>query len=218
MTTVGRWNPNKVRKRILDGTWVPGEDLPSNGGLAVVFPTSVVSAGTGSSATVSNTGDVVMTSCTAISVNGCFSSNYINYTLMITGRGASFNVFGIYFRLRASGTDNTTASSYIAQYLDEHGPYRYAGRGTGNAWSNFNIGSRQENFPTGTVVHLYGPFLTQPTAFRSIDSVGHDGTSTGRLRRLDGAGTHNVSSSFDGFTLSFDDAFTGDVRIYGMAG
>ena len=138
---------------------------------------------------------------------------------MLNGNSAAANVANIYMRLRASGTDNS-GSSYTAQYLDEHGPYRYAARATNATfWTNWTFTSQQANFPSGAAFYLYGPFLTQPTAVRSIDSVGHDGTATGRLRRMDGSGTHSVSTSYDGFTFLFSDdpTFTGTIRIYGMA-
>jgi hypothetical protein len=59
---------------------------------------------------------------------------------------------------------------------------------------------------------LYGPFLSQPTAFRSISA---DTSSDASI--YDAAGTHELSTSYDGITIyPTGVSLSGLVCVYGM--
>ena len=205
MTTVGRWNPNKVRERVLNGTWVSAEEL---GGMVLLTPTSI--AYTGTSATVGTNGSVDFTACTSISLNGVFSANYDNY--MIAMRYASSQSSGtLYYRLRDAGTDESTTSSYVSQYV-----FADSGSVSGLRQSqNFGlIGGVTTTNRDGNVMYLFGPYLVQPTASRSITAHAYLSATI-----YDNAVTHNVSDSYDGITL-FPNLgnITGLVSVYGLVG
>ena len=115
-----------------------------------------------------------------------------------------------YLRMRASGGDNTTASSYVSQYIQVSSTTVNGLRTTANYSRIFPADNEQR---AGNTVTLFGPYLAQPTALRSITSDGN----LGALMR-DAAITHNQSTSYDGFTLSlgFGGNITGLVTVFGF--
>ena len=204
MTTVGRWSPNKVRARVLDGTWVDTEEL---GGMVLVTPSSIAYSGT--SASIGANGSVEFSAVTSLSLNGVFTADYDNY--MVSIRQDNSAEATAYYRLRASGTDNSTASSYVAQYLYANSTTVGASRVTTDKGLIGYLGSVQRN---GLTLSVYGPYLTQPTAWRG---VGADDYQSAEI--YDSAGTHNQSTAYDGFTLlPSAGALDGLVSVYGLVG
>lgn len=182
--------------------------MPNKNGLHLIKPTSTAKTGTGSTATINTNGSVTFSSCETLSLNGVFSADYDNYMMVI--RGTQSGGTNYYLRLRASGTDNSTASSYVGQYLNADGTGIYGGRATGTNWRITKFDSAQRD---GMVIYYFGPYLSQPTAVRSV-TVG----SRVSAELFDVAGTHNQSTVYDGFTFSFDSGVTtsGLVAVYGM--
>ena len=65
---------------------------------------------------------------------------------------------------------------------------------------------------SGTIAYFYGPYLTQPTAFRSVSAAGYL-----NAWMSDQASTHNQSTAYDGFNLyTFTGSVSGRVAVYGM--
>jgi hypothetical protein len=204
MTTVGRWSPNKVRARVLDGTWVSTEEL---GGMVLLTPTSI--AYTGTSATIGANGSIEFTACSSLSLNGVFSADYDNYMIVMDNVGTI--VSSLTGRLRAGGIDNTTASSYTAQYLYVYGTVVAANSSTNNVWPYF-----ADATPTGDGIQyfLFGPNLAQPTAMRFVSVSGYQNAVVN-----DGVGTHNQSTSYDGLTfIPAAGNISGLVSVYGLVG
>ena len=205
MTTVGRWSPNKVRARVLDGTWVSTEEL---GGMVLLAPTSI--AYTGTSATIGANGSVEFSAVSSLSLNGVFSADYDNYMVSLSGTASADDFWNL--RYRASGTDDTS-SSYVRQYLDAYSTSVNADRATATFCRMWYGGSV---YRAGMTFATYGPFLAQPTALRNVAV-----TDYGNAYLYDIASTHSVSSSYDGFTLLRNGAsatLSGLVSIYGLVG
>lgn len=176
-------------------------------GLHLIKPTSIVSTGTGNSSSINTNGSVTFSSCATLSLNGVFSANYDNY--MVVCRYSAPIDDSRTFRFRSSGTDNSTASSYVFQYVFANSTTISSFRVTQNqaTWS-----ARGNTQRAGVISYFYGPFLAQPTAYRS--DVADDFTSAAVSSN---AGTHNQSTSYDGLTfLGAAASFTGLVAVYGM--
>lgn len=204
MTTVGRWSPNKVRERLLEDTWV----FP-NSGMILMRPTSIVVAGVGATASIGVNGSVTFTSATSLSLNGVFTSSYDNY--MIVCRATSSVASNISVRFRVGGTDNSTSNSYVTQEMEANGTTVGGARLTNNLGRIAAMNATQR---CGFVTNVYGPFLAQPTAFRTV--ISNDLSSA---RIVDHAGTHNQSTSYDGITFITDTgSSTGLVSVYGLGG
>lgn len=183
--------------------------MPNKNGLHLITPTSTAKTGTGSTATINTNGSVTFSSCETLSLNGVFSADYDNYMIVMRGT-PSASGYDIQLRLRSSGTDNSTASSYVGQYLYGNGTSVTGGRETSN---QVRINTWWTTQREGHIINLYGPFLTQPTAGRSITVNSYTGASI-----FDMAWTHNQSTSYDGisFYVTSTLSITGLVGVYGM--
>lgn len=209
MTTVGRWSPNKVRKRVLDGTWVVPTEIISS--VALVSPTSVDVTGAGSSATISSYGGVSFSSCATIALNGVFKSGYDNYQVVHRALGSSESSV-INFRLRAGGT-NTSGSDYTDQYIFASGTSLTGSRSAAGA--SPSILAYNTTYRSGMVIYLWGPYLAQPTAIatRAIDA------RTGNANIVDLSVFHSLSTAYDGFYFAVSaGTITGSLAVYGFKG
>lgn len=209
MTNVGRWSPNKVRKRVLENTWPElGATL---GGMVLVEPTSVSVTGPGATATyASSVGSVSFTGCEGLSINGVFTSAYNNY--MVIFRATSNSSSTASMRLRANGTDSI-ASSYTFQQLRANSTTVSSSRTIDTTYTNSLVSYSTERI--GSTISLYGPFLAQPTALRTVSAGDNGGAEI-----EDYAATHAVSSSYDGFSIygGLSTYWTGLVSVYGLVG
>ena len=183
-----------------------GEEL---GGMVLLTPTSISYSGT--SASIGANGSVEFSAITSLSLNGVFSADYDNY--MVSLRSVSSTSFSSFAaRLRASGTDNSTASSYTFQILAADGTSVTGSRGSNDFFNGFHVSSSTAR--SGDTYYFWGPHLSQPTAVRQVSSVGY-------LSALiyDHAWTHNQSTAYDGFTIySSSPNMSGLVSVYGLVG
>lgn len=168
-------------------------------------PSSISYAGT--FASVNEFGRVSFSGLTSLSLDGVFSSTYDNYMVLVRGNNAAGSV-ELRLRLRSSGTDNTTASSYVSQALSATSTTVTGFRDT-QSYAVFSYTYATQR--VGYSCFLFGPNLTQPTAMRVVSVA--DDTSA---RIYDNAMTHNQSTSYDGFTIyPASSTFTGAVAVYG---
>lgn len=178
-------------------------------GLVLIKPTSTAVTGGSASATINAGGSVTFTTCETLSLNGVFSSTYDNYIIDI--RHTESTTMPIYYRMRLSGTDNTTANAYVTQYLQADGTTVNGARITDSfGWIMYGGSTQRE----GHQVFVYGPNLAQPTALRSVSALG---LSSARI--LDNASTHNQSTAYDGITIYPQPTvgtFTGLIKVYGL--
>ena len=176
-------------------------------GLKLIKPTSI--ANSGGTASIGTNGKVTFSGVTSLSLNGVFSSTYDDYLLLLSGYGSDDDT--VYLRLRSAGTDNS-ASSYASQYILASGTsvtgYRYSPQSYGQL---VLLATTQRS---ACSVHMYGPALAQPTAWRSVTAEGVAGA-----RIYDFANTHSVASAFDGFTVYPNNGhgFTGTLQVFGLS-
>jgi LysM repeat protein len=178
---------------------------PINPGMVLIKPTSI--ANSGGSASIETNGQVTFTTVASLSLNGVFSALYDNY--IISTQESATNDNNMSLRLRSSGTDDSSAN-YNYQNLIANGTSVSGSRGSsGSAWI---LGTHGSTLRSGQSVSLYGPFLTQPTAYRGVYTHSYlSGTFD------DSAGTHSLSSSYDGFTLFMaTGSTTGKLTVYGV--
>lgn len=177
--------------------------MAAGDGLISMKPTSITHSGT--SASINSDGGVDFTAVTSLSLNGVFTSDYDNYVFYINLTATSDAQALMQFR--ASGAD-ATGSNYTTQRLDADDTSVFGTRYTSRSdIQALQISSTTNN---GYTVHLYGPALAQPTAFRSVSMRG---TSSAYI--TDWVATHSLSTSYDGFTLSGATAFSGTVHVFG---
>ncbi len=181
-----------------------GETL---GGMVLMTPTSI--AYTGTSASIGSNGTVTFSALSSLSLNNVFNTDYDNYLVAINDI-ASISAAWL-CRLRVGGVDNSTASSYVSQELSALATTVSGSRDTQNYGQFEGTHNASQN---GANVNFYGPFLTQPTAWRSVTVNARD---TSRIR--DYVVTHNQSTSYDGFTIYLSSGTSsGTISVYGLVG
>jgi hypothetical protein len=177
------------------------DNLPA-GGFSAAAPTTIANSG-GSASTTANV--TTFTAVNSISLNGVFSATYQNYKVLVSYVMSVQDNVGL--RLRAAGSDNSTASSYLTQTV----------RGSSTTASAFTLTDNiaAQGFLSGDTItagiscEVFDPFLASPTVW----------LSTGRSRD-DYAGLftvrHNQSTSYDGFSIiPATGTITGTVAVYG---
>jgi hypothetical protein len=175
-------------------------------GLVVMTPSSVAKTGASSTATINADGSVTFGSCETLSLNGVFTSAYDNYMVTVRHVGTGSQALG--FRLRA-GTDNSTASSYVRQYIEVNGTSVAGARATDNIGYISSTYSTQRD---GFTAYFFGPYLAQPTAVRSVTVA-----ASSSAYMIDYAVTHNQSTAYDGFTfIPSSSNFSGLVTVFGF--
>ena len=179
--------------------------MAARNGLVSMTPTSIAHSGT--SASINADGGVDFTAVTSLSLNGVFTSEIDNY-LIVFRHTMNTSGIAIAFRMRAAGTDDSTSNSYTRQFLTIDG-----GSITGSRSSSTNgsCGYASSTNMSGQHIHVYGPYLAQPTAVRAVDGDGN-----GSATIFDVANTHNQSTSYDGITLFVgSNNLTGNVHVFG---
>jgi hypothetical protein len=151
-----------------------------------------------------------LSAVSGISFNNVFSSTYDNYKFILTGVGSLAGT-DIQIRLRAGGTDNSTASSYVSQLLRSSSTTVQGVRITDTVWRNFFL---HNTLKSAFEFDFYDPFKASATAF-SISNVYAE--TGGRVEIY--MGTHNQATSYDGFSLIVaapaGATMTGSISIYG---
>ena len=174
-------------------------DLANGGfGLVLIKPSSVVNGTDNGKGTISFSG------VSSVSLNDVFSTTYDNYRILCTQSGSEG---GNYIRLRVSGSDNSTANSYVYQNHGASGSSPFAARTTDN---RMEVGGTTSVLLNSAAVEIFNPFKASATNFSSLNS-----DTNGNARVIMYAGTHNQTVSYTGFTWIFPSATTGTFSVYG---
>jgi hypothetical protein len=178
---------------------------PPAPGMVLLAPTTINHTGT--SASIGTNGRVTFTAVTALSLNGVFSADFDNYVVSILCQASADE--GIQIRYRAAGTD-ANGNNYTAQFISAASTTLAAGRSTSTLQTIANVTNVQRN---GVTAYIYGPFLAQPTALRSVNVYPQNSA-----RIVDYAVTHSLSTSYDGisFLPSGSANITGSLQVYGV--
>jgi hypothetical protein len=144
----------------------------------------------------------------SVSLNGVFTSDYDNYRIILTGTSDVDRDPRI--RMRASGTDDSTANSYVSQQLIVSGASVTGARTT----TKFVIlGTLQSGLTNIIAFEIVKPFLAEATAMYAINTRNFSGAVFQTSSVI-----HNQTVSYDGFSLIANAGnITGTLRVYGYA-
>jgi hypothetical protein len=179
--------------------------LDSELGLSLITPTSFTV--TGGSGTISSTGKISLTSATAVKVNGCFSSSYDNYKIIIAGTNTSTSVAGCSIKFVKNTVESS--SNYFYTYIyagNSAGPSRsYAGSAA--QWSSGAMG----DYFSSNIYEIVEPFVSasRTNYYSNYTAVASTNNEMGIVN-----GFHVTTDSYDGFSWS-GGTFTGSLSIYG---
>jgi len=178
--------------------------LDSEVGLVPVTPTSI--AATGGTGSISTTGAVSFTTCTAISLNDVFNATYENYKILFKGVGST--TVECRFRLRVDGVDNSTANSYNIQRFTVSDSTLL---GVRSAATSGWFGVITSTAPNTFSADIFNPFLAVPTGF-----ISHNFRNNSNAQIEDYYSQHNQSTSYDSINIiAHTGNFTGTVSVYG---
>jgi hypothetical protein len=179
------------------------------GGLVKLVATSTTNS------TNSATGTITFSAASSVSVNGCFTSTYESYLILVNLTSNSANDGDMLLRWRNAGTDST--ASYYSSYT---GLNTLASPGTinktqdpsnnGHAIGKYDNSTLNSQYITIDVTNVFLSNFTT-SVFKGFGS-----TDVSNLFSYNGGGNHRVSQSYDGFTLAAENGnFTGTMKIYG---
>jgi microcystin-dependent protein len=171
-----------------------------------VIPSSVV-VGSGS-ASVAADGTITFTGASSVSLNGVFDGlGGDMYRITIENRDSSASN-SLSVRLRASGTDNSSAI-YDSQLTFGNGSTTSSGRYIGQTSYPLGSGSRDRN---GATLDVLSPARAQETLVKS-DTWQSNNDGNGSLLSIRG-GFASVGTVFDGITLlGTASNFTGTMKV-----
>lgn len=152
------------------------------------------------------------TSGTSISFNNVFTSTFMSYRIILDEVGIA-SAFGLRFRLRAGGTDDTSSS-----YRYVRTAYNYAGSldkiqsSSDDRWEIPCIGTTGSR--SGMTMDIYGPAWGKQTTYSAAGSDAR--TSASGTGAIIGGGIMANSTVYDGFTVLTGVAITTTtVKVYG---
>jgi hypothetical protein len=139
----------------------------------------------------------------SVSLNGCFTSTYLNYKIML--RASMSTAAALQFRMRQSSSDDT-GSVYIFQHVVGQSSTASASTGTGTS-GFFNSGNNATFFACAS--ELFDPQIEANTVCQS--------TFRGSAPSNGAIGTIvNTTTTYDGISISASTGnMTGAIRVYG---
>jgi hypothetical protein len=190
--------------QVNSGATAPEWAAPATG-LNLITPTSI--ANSGGTATLSGA-VTTATGVSSVSLNGVFSSTYLNYIIEYNELSGSTTLQS-YMRLRASGSDNTSSTYSCGSTRTPFSTGSPSGYSDSNAsfWTfNVNTDTRK----VGSPIFINSPFVAVETTFSTTFSGGDNGGFM--------AGNHSTASAFDGFTIyPSTGTISGIFRVYGIS-
>lgn len=177
-------------------------------GLVQTTPTSVTYVSGSGSVT---SGTVYLTNCTKLEVNGCFTSKFNTYTIVMNLASANSTANHMRFTPRSGGADSIATAfgaGYVVGQNGTGGSYVSA-----NGTAYFNIGYTASNAQFGSMVDFIMAWGAVPKKLH-FRTMGGDGTLA---QSAHGSVYHTASGNVDGFSLATSGGatFSGSVSIYG---
>jgi hypothetical protein len=146
------------------------------------------------------------------SVSDVFSATYDNYLIVVNSKSDA-SAGDVLFRLRASGSDNSSAVYGNA--------VRYASSGSGTGFiatgatnTSATIGYLTAALYSSQYVQINRPFETIPTNWSS-EQMRTESAANGTTEYRYGGHSHGANYSATGFTIIFSNNATGKVMTYG---
>jgi hypothetical protein len=174
------------------------------------FSTGEVLTASDTNTFLANSGLVYVTTATftgtgsTVAIDGCFTSTYTNYRVLIDNMTSTGSVVNL--KLRASGSANS------ANYYQGGWVVNYAGTTSTECRNNSNDGfyvfyANGSTYPTGAQLDIKSPQKAERTVIGGDTLFWDSAQSIG--------GYHSNTGSFDGFQLSSTANLTGTITVYG---
>jgi hypothetical protein len=153
------------------------------------------------------TSNLAFSGATTVSINNCFTSTYTSYLVIFENMAAASGT-AVTFRLRVSGSDNSTSN-----YDQGNHATGYGGGGGGESGSNAtdfrmwgSVGSGSEK--ASMMFWINNPQTATQTTWQGTGNNNDAGYRTN--------GQFNGTTSFDGFSIIGGSNLSGNITIYGL--
>jgi hypothetical protein len=151
---------------------------------------------------------VTPTPSTVLAIDDCFTSDYSNYTIIVTPVALA-STGDINLRLRSGGSPNN-ANYYMANLFVENTSVSALAENNTGSWRVMNIGTTTTTI-NSLKFDLYGPAVVANTRYQ-MNSEAWSGTT---IRYRSGVGFHDSGNAFDGFELVASSNITATISVYG---
>jgi hypothetical protein len=155
---------------------------------------------------------VTPTAATIIAVDGCFTSSFTNYRIMISPVGATLQT-DIRIKLRASGTPSSV-EYYMTNIFAYGGSISSSSENALSSWRGIFTGANQGLYGTLSF-DVYSPQVAASVSRYQMTSSGWD---TNFVTNRSATGFHAQTVSYDGFELLSTTAganITATISVYG---
>ena len=145
-------------------------------------------------------------------IDGCFSNDYENYRVVVAVNSVTANSV-LALRLRASGTNNTSAVYYWAQMqINASGGSGVVSASSDTSWT---MGYTNTTIPTLAVVEIEGPYKVQAT-MATLATSGDNSTHTAFAAAQGGLMHYAPTYQADGLNIfTSSGVLNGFVTVYG---
>jgi hypothetical protein len=179
-------------------------DYP-DAGMRQIVPSSItLGSGSGS---VDGNGNISLSGASSVKVNGCFSSAYNNYKIIVAGTNTSTSVAGCSLKFVKSGTESSSNYFYTYIYASNSGGPSRSYAGSQAQWSSGAMG----DYFSSHIYEIIEPFVSasRTNYYSNYTAVASSNNEMGIVN-----GFHTITDSYDGFTWA-GGTFTGTLSIYG---
>ena len=179
-------------------------NLPATSG------TVITSASTGMVRITSGT----VTASSTITVDGCFTSSYLNYIIYVNTAYTGSADQDAYLQFRAGGSTNGGNYAFNVNYIN-------AGVNAGTASSNSGSSGAiiiYDNMDSGSIFNGELQVFNPQTATKTTTQWSLYGEDGSNFKQMLGFGFQSQSTSFDGFIITMQSGtLTGTYDVYGVA-
>jgi hypothetical protein len=178
-------------------------------GQFIVVPTSV-DVGSGSFALSSN-GQLTFTGASSVSLNGCFTSTYDSYQIILSCRNGSANDTGLTMQFRNAGA-TIGGTAYFKNQIQSYGTTVAAT--ASNSTSNWNFGVCSQTWFNQTTATISNPASAKSKSMQFQCS--HPQAAFTALDTYTGYGFNSTATAYDGLTITVaSGTINGTIRVYG---
>lgn len=172
--------------------------------------TVITSASTGMVRITSGT----VTASSTITVDGCFTSSYLNYIIYVNTAYTGSADQDAYLQFRAGGSTNGGNYAFNVNYIN-------AGVNAGTASSNSGSSGAiiiYDNMDSGSIFNGELQVFNPQTATKTTTQWSLYGEDGSNFKQMLGFGFQSQSTSFDGFIITMQSGtLTGTYDVYGVA-
>lgn len=157
------------------------------------------------------TGSADFSTSSAVNINNCFSSTYLNYIVQVNLTASSATDADILWRMRVSGSDDSS-SNYQEQRIYQRST-TVGGYASTQTYQLLGNTATSHASKTLYELNLADPYIAKPTVWSSTSNSWNSSAENYQYRFT---GCHNVSTSYDGITIYPSSGnITGKIRIFG---